>query len=258
MPGARQRREARQGQSDHEPAASTLPPQDLAAFATHELRGPINTLQAFLSILLREQPGPLNELQRDFVSSMYSISRRLERLADDIHIMLVEEARLSIHPHEVDGLALVEECERELAPIAAGHNVSISVHESTPGQWHLVVDPVRLTQIVINLLENAIRNSVGGSLIKVRLARSRSRFLLVFENEVVEEPTQEELDNWFLPYVRGIGAETRAPRGSGLGLAVVSHLVIAVKGRIITRAHGNRVTIAIQLPSEYPPEVPLE
>jgi signal transduction histidine kinase len=258
MRGAKHEREIPQRSKRAERIPSPTPMHELAAIATHELRGPVNTLQAFLSILLREQPGPLNEIQRDFVSSMYVISRRLERFADDIEVMMAEGKGLSIVRRQVDLLRLVNECVREVLPAADSFGVGIAFNRSPEKQWEALLDPVRFSQITVNLIENAARNAVEGTTVNVMLRVSVSRILLVVENEAVDQLPEGGLANWFTPFKRGATSSQRAPSGAGLGLAVVTHLVSALGGKVVTRAQGQHVSIAVQLPRWSGSEVPLD
>jgi signal transduction histidine kinase len=221
--------------------------RDLAAFASHELRGPLNTMQAFLLIMLQEQPGPLNDVQRDFLGSMLTINRRLQRLANDIRVVIAEGDQLTIHPRAVDVRATADDCVREIAPTAAEFKVSVDAVPDQGSDWSAIIDSDRLSQVLINLLENAVRNSISGSTVSLRLRSSPTRVLLVVENSPISAPEEYELDSWFEPYVRGAGANERAPRGSGLGLAVVAHLVSALGGQIVKRIGPDTVSIGVIL-----------
>jgi signal transduction histidine kinase len=221
--------------------------EELAAFATHEFRGPVHTLQAFLSILLEEQSGPLNEIQRDFISSMFFIVRRLERLTEDIQVILSEGDGFSIDLRPVDILALIEDCLREITPVADGFGVKVEISADGDAKWETQSDPVRFAQITINLLENAVRNAVHESTVNLRLLQSTSRLLLVVENES-DSPPSKNIEEWFTPFFRGESAKERSPKGLGLGLPIVNHLVTALEGRIVTRVVDRTVTIGICLP----------
>jgi signal transduction histidine kinase len=258
MPGSKQQPEIDQRSMPAEHVPNSVQPRELAAYAAHELRGPINTLQAFLSILLREQPGPLNEIQRDFVSSMYVISRRLERFADDIQIMMAEGKGLTIESRRADLLSLVNECVREVTPTADNFNVQIDVIASQDAHWDALIDPVRFSQIAINLIENAARNEVEAGTVTVTLKHSISRILLVVENEAVDKVPEGIVEDWFAPLVRGATSSQRAPGGAGLGLSVVSHLVSALGGQIVARARGQQVSIGVQLPRAGRSEVTID
>lgn len=239
--------EHRRSSGDRAEQDRSLARHHLAAFAAHEFRGPIHTLQAFLSILIREQSGPLNEIQRDFISSMLFITRRLERLTDDIQVLFAEGDVFPVNHQPVDQLSLAEDCLRELSPISEGFTVPIEIQADRTKNWTTLSDPVRLTQIMVNLLENAVRNTVSGTPVVMRLRQSLTRTLLVVENRAVTPPTGS-IEDWFEPYFRGRTANERSPRGRGLGLTIVSHLVATLEGHILTRTREQVVTIAVCLP----------
>jgi signal transduction histidine kinase len=92
----------------------------------------------------------------------------------------------------------------------------------------------------------------------VMLRVSVSRILLVVENEAVDQLPEGGLANGFTPFKRGATSSQRAPSGAGLGLAVVTHLVSALGGKVVTRAQGQHVSIAVQLPRWSGSEVPLD
>jgi signal transduction histidine kinase len=248
VPGSRQSSERDHRTPSGDTGADPIPLDQLAAFASHELRTPINTLQAFLTVLLSEQPGSLNEVQKDFVYSMLSASKRLERLAEDIAVLSSGDRGFSNDPQKVDVLALLQECEHEISATTASLAVTTEVHAVGPGDWHIQIDPIRFSQIAINLLENAVRNSTEGTTVQAKLRLSPSRLLLVIENNATDEVSDVDIARWLKPYERGPESDRRHPSGSGLGLAVVAHLAAVLGGRVYARAKGTRVTLAVLLP----------
>ena len=224
-----------------------LSPQDLSTLLAHEFRGPVHALQAYLSVLLRERAGPLTDVQRDFLVSMCSLVNRLERLTDDVQVMVASGGSFSVVPEIVDLLCLVTDCRWELDPIAQGFGVRIDVVAHGRGSWQIRADAVRLEQIVINLLENAIRYGTVGSTVSVRLRQSREWLLLIVENDIVQEQETAPAE-WMQPFVRGALARDMNPRGLGVGLTVVRALVSAHHGQIITRTRGGSIAFGVRLP----------
>lgn len=215
--------------------------------AAHELREPIHAIQSFLSVILRERIGPINAVQRDFLTSAYLAGRRLERLIDDVQLMISRERGFEIRPEQVDLLSHVNSACRELAPIAEGYHVSLAVSPRGHGAWELRADPTRLDQVVLNLVENAVRYAAAGSTVHVRLRSSPSRLLCAIEN-AVDQPPSEDPAEWFTPFRRGERPNAPQRAGLGLGLAVVAHLVDAHGGRMLTRSRDRLVTIGFVLP----------
>jgi signal transduction histidine kinase len=221
--------------------------RDLALLIVHEFRGPVHALQAYLRVLLEELAGPVTDIQRDFLASMYSISRRLERLTHDIQVMMTQGGDFAIFREDVDVQALVEACCWELQPVAAGFGVGVETRADGEGSWRLHADPIRLEQIVLNLLENALRYSKPDTIVRVRLRQSRSRIAIVFENHAASQIVESPM-TWFTARQRGGDAERLHPFGLGLGLAVVDQLVQAHQGTILTRVRDELVTFMVLFP----------
>jgi signal transduction histidine kinase len=219
-----------------------------ASMAAHELREPIQAIQGFLSVILRERVGSLNDVQRDFLRTSYLASRRMERLINDVQVMYGRDQGFTIKPETTDLLTHAETCCRELGPIAESRGLRILVDAPGSGPWSLYADPTRLDQIILNLVENAIRYSSAESTIQVRLRQGGSRLLLVVENET--EHRASDPKSWFEPFRRGHLNGENQHTGLGLGLTVVRHLVEAHHGKIITRLRGNRVSIGVVLPAD--------
>jgi signal transduction histidine kinase len=221
--------------------------QLFASMAAHELREPIHAIQSFLSVILRERNGPINAVQRDFLTSAYLAGRRLERLVDDVQLMIARERGFEIRREPTDLLAHVTAACRELAPTAEGYGVSLAIAPRGQGDWSLLADPTRLDQITLNLIENAVRYSVQGGTVQVRLRSSPARLCCIIEN-VVDQPPAEDPASWFTPFRRGRRSPGTERPGLGLGLVVVASLVAAHDGRVFARARGTRVSIGFVLP----------
>lgn len=218
-----------------------------ASMAAHELREPIHAIQSFLSVILRERIGPINAVQRDFLTSAYLAGRRLERLVDDVQLMVTRGRGFEIHPQPVDLLRHVQAACRELAPIAEGYRVQLLVDSGGGSDWMLRADPIRLDQVLLNLIENAVRYASADSTVRVGLRASARRLLCVIEN-AVDRPPAEAPAEWFMPFRRGERTGGSERRGLGLGLAVAAWLVEAHGGRLCARARGTHVTVGVCLP----------
>jgi signal transduction histidine kinase len=233
---------------------------ELAALVAHEFRGPVHALQAYLSVLLRGRAGPLTEVQLDFLVSMQSVTRRLERLTNDIQVLSSSQERFSIVPQRVDLWQLADACRWELTPLAQDFQVTLALDAArqtgAAADWELWADPVRLEQVLLNLLENAIRYAAADSTVRLGLRQSHSRLLLVVENGV--DPTLSQTPAlWLAPFQRGERSASRHPRGSGLGLHVVTTLVAAHGGQLLTRVRGQQVSVAVCLPRQRQDRPPL-
>lgn len=246
---------------DEAPLLSDAPPlllsgeestENLTALVAHEFRGSVHALQAYLSVLLRERAGPLTEVQQDFLSSMYAVTRRLERLTNDIQVLTDRHEYFSITVQHVNLWQLADACRWELTPLAQEFQVTLDM--SPPYQpdqsdaWDLLADPIRIEQVLLNLLENAIRYAATVTTVRLRLRQSRSRVLVKVENCV--EPTHE-VGLWLEPFKRGMDSAGRHPNGSGLGLYVVTTLVRSHSGYVLTRVRDQHVIVAVCIPRRH-------
>jgi len=221
--------------------------ETLAAMATHDLREPMQAIQSFISVILRERIGPLNETQRDFLISAYDTGRRLERLIEDVQVLILTGEGFLIVPENTDVYAHVISALRQLQSAASVYRIEFMIDGDPAADWSVWVDPLRLDQMLLNIVENAIRYSAADTHIRIRMRGTRSRLLVLVTNEA-EQPPREDPAAWFAPFRRGDYLRRENRRGLGLGLTVVGYLVRAHHGRILTRATGSSITIGFALP----------
>jgi signal transduction histidine kinase len=178
---------------------------------------------------------------------MQSLTSRLDRLTNDMQVMMASGSSFSIVPDEVDLLTLIDDCRWELDPIAQGLGVGIEITTFGDRSWQLWADAVRLKQIILNLLENAVRYGSVGSTVAVRLRQSRDWLLFVVENDIAQQQHQVPTE-WMQPFVRGEPANDVYPRGLGIGLVIVRELVDAHQGHLITRVRNRSIAFGVRLP----------
>jgi signal transduction histidine kinase len=211
-------------------------------------------LNLFVSVLNSEQPGHLNPVQKDLIGSMHGIIQRLERLTGYLSVILNEGNGFPVQQTPIDVATIAEACYREASITASVTGVGITFDIKRDSGDRFYGDPIRFTQVVINLLDNAVRYATPGTTIDFKVRQSPTRVLVVVENQV-DGPVSDSLSDWFVPYARGSSARERSPRGFGLGLTVVSELARTLQGRVLTRGRGQTATIGVVLPREQRGEV---
>ena len=170
---------------------------------------------------------------------------RLARLAENLLVLArTEEGHLPIHREDVSlGGVVAQACEGRL-PSAVSANVSISVEVSDgPAR----VDPIRLRQALENLLDNAIRHSEPGGVVRVTGGGENGR-AWVQVDDGGPGFASDVLPVAFEPFVRGRGDGTSA--GAGLGLAIVRRVATAHGGDAFAEnlaGGGARVTLAFRI-----------
>ena len=204
----------------------------------HELRTPITALMLVgdsLAARLEGQPQAtllverlLKELRRlqELVSDLLALSR-LENTP-------VAEAgrQSSVDPRDVLGSVWAV-----LEPLAGQRRVGLSVSPGREQARLAAVDPARLHQALLNLLDNALRYSPEGSRIEVHLEH-RDRWCLISVRDHGPGLSRNDLERMFERFYRGDPARARAPRvGSGLGLPIVQQIALSQGGLVRARNH---------------------
>jgi signal transduction histidine kinase len=146
-------------------------------------------------------------------------------------------------------------CLRELSSIAEGYGVSLAVETRGRGPWIAWCDPERIDQVLLNLIENAIRYSSHGSVVRVRLRAMTAGVQVTVHNQIDAAP-YEDTRRWFAPFTRGSQAATQ-PAGLGLGLAVAEHLVQRHGGHISANMRRRHVAIRFAVPAPHVDSDPL-
>ena len=217
----------------------------LTALLAHDMRQPLHAVQSFLQVVLAERTGPLNERQRDFLETANNTTRRLAMLVEDFQQLVSDSPTLRFSPHPVDLRDHVLACITELQPLATSRDIEVWIDRIGDGPRQISADPLRLDQILLNLLENAILHSRPDSVVRVRLRATRSRILCLVENETALA-SSDSIESWYEPGRRYEPA-ANSEHGRGLGLSVVRYLVDAHAWRRIGRIRDGVVSIGFTL-----------
>ena len=207
--------------------------QRFIAHAAHELRSPLSSLLGELSHALRRPRDA--EGYRQAIEEALDSTRRLKQLTED----LLALARLGAAPPDVgetvEAIAIVRAAVRDVETEAKERGVEIVIEgqaDSLRGR------PRDLERMLRNLIENALRHSVAGSRVHVRLENEEAHALLHVSNDGPGIPPSER-ERIFEPFYRGPRERAQDLPGAGLGLAI---------SREIARSHGGDILLVAQEP----------
>ena len=215
----------------------------LLADVGHELRTPLAVVQGNVEAIL----DGVHEPDREHLESILDETRVLTRLVDDLRTITQTEAgRLALHnePTDLDVLVTDAVGSFEAAATTAGVTLNIEVPDDLP---LLEVDPVRIREVVANLVANAIRHTPPGGTVTVSGAVEGGGEARRVEVTVAD--TGAGIDPALLPHVFDRFAKSADSRGSGLGLAIARGLVEAHGGSITAESpSGAGATFRFSLP----------
>jgi PAS domain S-box-containing protein len=217
---------------------------------SHQLRTPLNAVLGFTGTLLMKLPGPLTAEQEKQLSMIQSSARHLLSLVDDLlDLGKVEAGKLELKPEPTLCGELVDAVADSLRPLAQGRGLTLEVHGDR--QLSLRVDRRTLRQIVLNLLDNAIKFTQRGG-VRIRVARavhdgSDAVEISVTDTGIGIHP--EDQQSLFSAFAQLDASARRRPEGTGLGLHLSQKLARALGGRILVQSKlGQGSTFTLVLP----------
>lgn len=212
------------------------------AAIAHDLQGMLQPLLVYSEMLRRETPP--SDRWREAVESIAASVRRLQRLANDLaDVATIEAGRFRLRPQPCDLIAIVRRTVQEAQATTGSHQLVVEAPEVVEGRW----DPDRLAQVLNNLLNNAIRYSPQGGVVRVRVTvQETTARVCVSDQGIGLRP--EELAVIFEPWSRLY--RERPTRGLGLGLFIARTIVESHGGRIwaTSEGPGRGATFCFTLP----------
>jgi signal transduction histidine kinase len=214
--------------------------------ASHELRSPITSLRATTSLLEMDPDAIVNPERRAVM--LQRIQRQVDRLIKLVE-QLLDSARINaqqvpIEPVECELGQIADEAVAMAAPVPE-ERARVSVVRQGPlrGAW----DPLRLEQVLTNLVGNALRYSPAGAPVELRLVDADPVRIEVVDRGIGIPPDQ--LDQVFSPFFRGSNAQAQHKGGLGLGLHITAEIVRRHGGSIRVQSElGRGSTFTVELP----------
>jgi len=215
---------------------------------SHELRTPMNAILGFSQLLAMDLEGT----HADYLQRIQRAGGHLLGLIDEVlDISRVEAGAMQMSIEAVPIAGVVEEVAEMIRPVAADRRIEVTTRLEDVAGAHVLADPQRLTQVLLNLASNAVKyNRDHGSLSMAAELRA-GRVLLAVADTGPGIPTAD-LDRLFQPFDR-LGAEANGIEGTGLGLALSRQLVDAMDGTIAVVSSEQGTTFTVDLPVA-PPE----
>ncbi len=214
---------------------------------SHEVRTPLTGILSFTEMLLDQSAGPLNELQKDFVSEIDRCGQHLMALVNDIlDYAKGQSGQIKLAPETIALPELVEQCVAMVQGRAAKAEVQVTT-QVDPEVREIVADPLRLKQILLNLLSNAVKFSPAGGLVRIQV-RAKDDDVLVSVRDTGTGMAPAELEHLFDPYYQA--ACGRRGIGTGLGLAITKLLADLHGGSIaVDSSPGAGTLFTVRLPA---------
>ncbi|MBS4031810.1 MAG: PAS domain-containing protein [Clostridiales bacterium] len=209
---------------------------------SHELRTPLNSIIGFSEVLLDLLAGPLTEKQTEYIHSVNASGHHLLELINDIlDFSKAEAGKMEVEYSQTNPVEIVEQAVSMVSESAARSDIDISVQIEKEVPHQIYADAIKVKQVLINLLINAVKFSRPKGAITVSLDRRNDsggnrpsggeylQFAVIDTGIGISPANQEKL---FKAFSQIESVYTKKIEGTGLGLALSKHLVELHEGRI--------------------------
>jgi len=222
---------------------------------THDLKNPLQVISAGAEIVGEEILGPVNERQRDTIDRIRSSARHLLSMVTDLlQMSMAEGGTLAIRPVRTSIRDVVLESTKDYAAPASAKGLSLNVHLNED-PLEAMTDPLRVGQILQNLISNAIKYTPTGGSVSVR-AGERTRTTGVAGMGMVaidvadsgEGIPEDHLEGIFDEFSR-LDAHRTLP-GAGLGLAIARRIAVLLGGNVTVESSPAGSIFTLWLPRD--------
>lgn len=229
---------------------------DFLSKMSHELRTPLNGILGFAQLL--EMDDTLNPQQQDYVREILNGGEHLLNLVNHIlDLSRMENGQLKVLKKEVDCLTIINECLQTVKPLVQKKNLTIKKKWNNQAYPFVLADPLRLKQVILNLLDNAIKYNQDGGSITLSLHIENNKQVIHIVDSGIGIST-EDYERIFVPFFRIDG---NLIEGAGIGLALVKQLVLLMGGEIQVKSSkgmGSDFFFSLPLPAEHQVGVKLD
>ena len=224
---------------------------EFISMVSHELRTPLTTIKGFVTIVLNEETGPLNDQQRHFLQTSDRAIDRLTLLVSDLlDISRIEAGQIKMLLRPTSVLDLCQRLQHNFSPQLKAQNLTLTlkIPENLP---RVLADAHRITQVLDNLMSNAIKYTTEGGI--TLSAVDKGDYIMISVKDTGSGIPAEEHDKIFDKFYQ-IKVGTGYPsKGTGLGLAIVKSIIDSHRGKIwLESAPGKGADFRFILPRARP------
>ncbi len=229
---------------------------EFVSTVSHELRTPMTAIKGYTDLLASQMGGQFSQEQRKFLNIIKNNTDRLTALINDLlDISRVESGRVRFEPRMIQAGDIVQDVVEVLRgqAEAKGHSLTCTVPDDLPV---ILADADRLTQVLTNLVSNAIHYTPPDGQIRVDVYGVTDALRIDVSDNGVGIP-REELPRIFERFYRGDHPMVQESRGTGLGLPIAKMFVEMHGGRMWVESEagqGSTFTVLLPLPMEEQPD----
>jgi len=204
---------------------------------SHELRTPLNSILGFADVILEGLDGPLTENMNNDLGLIYKNGQHLLHLINDVLDMAkIESGKMNLNIEKFNLQEIIEEVTSITSTMASEKNLALFIEPDSDHEVEINADKIRLRQVMINLINNAIKFTEKGK-IAIRVVREANNVLISVKDTGIGIP-MELLESVFQEFTQVDTTTTRKAGGTGLGLPISRRLIQMHGGRLWAESTG--------------------
>lgn len=221
---------------------------EFVSMASHQLRTPLTSIKGYVSMLLEEDAGKINNMQKHFLREAFTSSERMVRLINDfLNVSRLQTGRFIIDKKPTDLAKVVKGELASLESSAASRNLEF-IFKAPKNIPTLNLDEDKIRQVIMNFVDNAMFYSPEGSKINVRLSTVGDEVEFIVKDKGIGVPKSEQ-SRLFTKFYRASNARTQRPDGTGVGLFLAKKVISDHGGRVLFEStEGKGSTFGFKLP----------
>jgi signal transduction histidine kinase/CheY-like chemotaxis protein len=221
---------------------------EFLASMSHELRTPLNAVLGFSEVLLERMFGDINERQEEYLRDIHGSGKHLLELLNEIlDLSKVEAGRMELTYSDVELRSLLDDAASMLRERAAAHSIDLRV-EVGASVGPIYSDELRVKQVLINLMTNAVKFTEDGGSVRVSAKRAGPEIEITVTDTGIGVPDADQ-ERIFESFQQG-GRGSSREEGTGLGLTLSRRIVELLGGRMWLESEvGSGSTFGFSLPA---------
>ena len=228
---------------------------DFLSTMSHDIRTPMNAIIG-LTTLAEKNPGDVESTKESLRKISLASNHLLTLINDILDISKVESGKLKLSPLTFSIVETVENLVNISQPMIKEKNIEFSFHINQFEKEYLYTDQLRLNQIFINILSNAIKYTEPGGRVSVDLCEEHSDVtdcikLIYVVSDTGIGMSHEFMENMYKPFSRQVDSRVNSIQGTGLGLAITKQMVDLIGGTIDCQSEqgkGTTFTVTLDIP----------
>ncbi len=211
---------------------------EFISIASHQLRTPLTVIKGYISMMMEGSFGKLSRSISDPLEKVYESNERLINLVENLlNISRIESGRLRFNFQTIQLEKMIESVIEELSSTAEVKGVLLEFKKLKSDLPKIMVDKEKIRQVIMNLVDNAIKYSVKGVILITLRKRKGNLIFCIRDNGLGID--KSDMPNLFKKFIRGNNAMLTHTEGTGLGLFVAKQMIESHQGRIWAESKGK-------------------